>query len=238
MIDYSKLYGAEEDANAPVTSFSFLDFRSLYWQPLSRVWNSNDFLDQNEFKEHSPFCTLYAAMYSFVHWFGFAPAKTRRLAALKYMLDRSIILDTDKKKWGQPMKTAEAFVEFFNDNQFKIDGKYYKAKISFFNSGSYTERLLMTFGRHGFVTWFTITDWFIADRVGDATLDQQIHGGDKHGWHAIFETIRKPNQLLVMNNYPNRDDNNFWIKWKDSIDKRYDKKYHYAYSALITYRAE
>lgn len=50
------------------------------------------------------------------------------------------------------MKTAEEFVNFFNDNKFKINGKYYTAKISFFNSGSYPERLLMTFGRHGFVT--------------------------------------------------------------------------------------
>lgn len=226
MIDYRQLYGAEEDPFAPITTFSFDDFRSLFWSPLYRVRKANEFLNQNEFAKDSKYCTLYAARYSYVHRFWHSQ-KTSRKQSLEYMLDTGVI---DEKKWWNPLKTAKAFV-----NRFNMRNKEYEAKISFFNAWSHAERMLMIYWHHWFIAWFTISDDFADDRRDNMLLDWSVHGWQKYWWHCIFETMPKPWQLLVMNNYPDKSENHFWIKWYKFIDKRYNKKYHYKYSALITY---
>ena len=228
MIDYRQLYGAEEDSFAPITRFSFTDFRSLFWSPLSRVWKSEEFLNQDEFMKNSKFCTLYAARYSYVHWFGKLPLKIDRKTSLNYMLDTGVI---SEKKWWNPLKTAKAFVHRFNTRN-----KEYEARISYFNAWSHAERMLMIYWHHWFIAWFTISDDFADDRRDDMLLDWNVHWWKTYWWHAIFEVMPNPWQLLIMNNYEWRHENHFWLKWYKFIDKRYNKKYHYKYSALITYR--
>lgn len=224
------MYGAEEDSFAPVTRFSFDDFRSLFWSPLSRVWKSEEFLNQNEFAANSKYCTLYAAWYSYVHRFWKVPTKSERSMSLEYMLANQVI---SEEKWWNPLKTAKAFVERFNT---KSDyGIFYEARISFFNAWSYAERMLMIYWHHWFIAWFTISDAFADDRRDNMLLDWSVHGWKKYWWHCVFEVMPKPWQLLVMNNYPDKSENHFWIKWYKFIDKRYNKNYHYKYSALITY---
>lgn len=226
--------GYNSDDEKLITRINVPTLAIDYWKPLSRIWRSKEFPSQDEFKKRSPYCTAYAAMNAYNHWFGKPLAKRYRREFVKYCLDYWYIYDTEDRKGGNTIKTATAFVHWFNSKNFE-----YEAAVNYVEAGSNMQGYLQLFGGYWFVSSFIINEWFIKDRADNKLLDSGVHWGKKYNGHAIFEARVDKDKMLVINNYPSRDKkwtNHFGIVWRDARKKYYDREYHRKYSALITFK--
>lgn len=215
------LYWAFEETVTPIRTITISDARSLYWKPRSRIRKCKGELDQNEFKDNSPFCSCYWIFNSFAHWYG------RHLDTdiRKKFIDQCIQSWAVTEWWAKLGDTAKEREKFTYDNGIKC-------KVYTIVNGNLATYFLQWFWWHWVMTWFKVTEGYRNDRSDNWILDGEVHWGKIFWWHAVFEYRLPTNTLMIRDNYPDRKWNNLAILNKKG---RYNSFYHYKYSYLFIY---
>lgn len=233
MLDIRDWAGADDGNDVDIkyiNNTNITDLMHLYKnKPQGRIRQAGIPMNQDEFKNNSPYCTAYGAFGTYSHWYGNHPDKSMRKDFLDYALEKNIIFDTEERSGGSTVRTAFAWQSRFNNNQKGKRANAYAVRM-----GTPFTNALMTWGKHAVSSSFIITEDFVRDRYDNKILDGMVHGGKKYNGHCLLETYYTKSSILGYNNYGK--DKNFLINGKEYLKKRYDTSFHRKRWVIITYQ--